>query len=313
MAERIGREMTLILTLGNSEQVIQISDRRLSSNGQLVDDESAKAVGLTCANARLAYGYTGLARYGTFVTQDWLISALLDCGPPNYDALSILERLRVRASDDFVQHPVLKVIPRADKRLSVLFSGYLYHHDPPLAVYALLTNYQDFESGRDSHEAWDQFSLRRWWEIRPSDAELTIVQRVGNWHAMAQSDEIVLRELLTARKPARAIVGKGVNLMREIADRPSARGTIGKQLTSIIIPRDKEKAMGSGYHTNVNRYELYIPDRVTLISDEIKSFHTGAKLELKNKSRPFAVPKVGRNHPCPCGSGKKYKYCHRIT
>jgi preprotein translocase subunit SecA len=23
-----------------------------------------------------------------------------------------------------------------------------------------------------------------------------------------------------------------------------------------------------------------------------------------------ALPKVGRNDPCPCGSGKKYKQCH---
>jgi preprotein translocase subunit SecA len=23
-----------------------------------------------------------------------------------------------------------------------------------------------------------------------------------------------------------------------------------------------------------------------------------------------AYPKVGRNDPCPCGSGKKYKQCH---
>ena len=23
-----------------------------------------------------------------------------------------------------------------------------------------------------------------------------------------------------------------------------------------------------------------------------------------------AGPKVGRNDPCPCGSGKKYKHCH---
>jgi SEC-C motif-containing protein len=23
-----------------------------------------------------------------------------------------------------------------------------------------------------------------------------------------------------------------------------------------------------------------------------------------------ATPKVGRNEPCPCGSGKKYKHCH---
>ncbi|MFA5680537.1 MAG: SEC-C metal-binding domain-containing protein, partial [Hydrogenophaga sp.] len=27
-----------------------------------------------------------------------------------------------------------------------------------------------------------------------------------------------------------------------------------------------------------------------------------------------AVPRVGRNDPCPCGSGKKYKQCHgRLT
>jgi preprotein translocase subunit SecA len=25
---------------------------------------------------------------------------------------------------------------------------------------------------------------------------------------------------------------------------------------------------------------------------------------------PGAVPKVRRNDPCPCGSGKKYKQCH---
>jgi uncharacterized protein len=33
-----------------------------------------------------------------------------------------------------------------------------------------------------------------------------------------------------------------------------------------------------------------------------------------DKARPDTVkregPKVGRNDPCPCGSGKKYKNCH---
>jgi preprotein translocase subunit SecA len=30
------------------------------------------------------------------------------------------------------------------------------------------------------------------------------------------------------------------------------------------------------------------------------------------KSQPIVntMPKVGRNDPCPCGSGKKYKQCH---
>ena len=25
-----------------------------------------------------------------------------------------------------------------------------------------------------------------------------------------------------------------------------------------------------------------------------------------------AAPKVGRNQPCPCGSGKKFKNCHGV-
>jgi preprotein translocase subunit SecA len=27
-------------------------------------------------------------------------------------------------------------------------------------------------------------------------------------------------------------------------------------------------------------------------------------------ARMAEVPRVGRNDPCPCGSGKKYKLCH---
>jgi preprotein translocase subunit SecA len=30
-------------------------------------------------------------------------------------------------------------------------------------------------------------------------------------------------------------------------------------------------------------------------------------------SRSATVKKVGRNQPCPCGSGKKYKRCHGIA
>ena len=32
--------------------------------------------------------------------------------------------------------------------------------------------------------------------------------------------------------------------------------------------------------------------------------------EGKSKKKPKKVEKVGRNDPCPCGSGKKYKQCH---
>ncbi|MCF8460464.1 MAG: SEC-C domain-containing protein [Flavobacteriales bacterium] len=31
-----------------------------------------------------------------------------------------------------------------------------------------------------------------------------------------------------------------------------------------------------------------------------------------HKNQPYKgrFPKTGRNDPCPCGSGKKYKHCH---
>jgi uncharacterized protein len=43
-----------------------------------------------------------------------------------------------------------------------------------------------------------------------------------------------------------------------------------------------------------------------------------AVLEVADVTRPRRplvreTPKVGRNDPCPCGSGKKYKACHGAT
>jgi preprotein translocase subunit SecA len=33
-------------------------------------------------------------------------------------------------------------------------------------------------------------------------------------------------------------------------------------------------------------------------------------LESSSNSSPQLNKKIPRNSPCPCGSGKKYKYCH---
>jgi len=43
--------------------------------------------------------------------------------------------------------------------------------------------------------------------------------------------------------------------------------------------------------------------------DEFKQVKKGAKLALKEKVKDSEGKKVGRNDPCPCGSGKKYKKC----
>ena len=46
-------------------------------------------------------------------------------------------------------------------------------------------------------------------------------------------------------------------------------------------------------------------------ANERDRFDPGGGAEVAEKQEPVKVgPKVGRNDPCPCGSGKKYKQCH---
>lgn len=46
------------------------------------------------------------------------------------------------------------------------------------------------------------------------------------------------------------------------------------------------------------------------IEDDSDSGIDGAETEEKQQPVVNTVPKVGRNDPCPCQSGKKYKHCH---
>ena len=44
-------------------------------------------------------------------------------------------------------------------------------------------------------------------------------------------------------------------------------------------------------------------------ADEEAAQAQAAQFAARQQQEP-AMPKVGRNDPCPCGSGKKYKHCH---
>lgn len=303
--------MTLVLTLGNADQIIQIADRRVSWNGCTVDDETNKGGVVFCLNGRLAFGFTGLAKYGGFTTRDWLLDALYNAAPPDFTIGEILERVKNAANETFREHPSLKAAPKEHKRLSILFSGYLYFDDPPLQGFAIITNFQNFQMGFDDGHAWNEFAVTYWTEKRPLECIPTLIQRVGNWRAMNSTDETILRDLLEARKPYKAIIGKAIELIREMADRPAAQGTIGKQLSAVRIPINPHEGIETGYYSAVNLHVSYLTDLVYLLPTQhyvIKD----ARVEAVDPATtpPVSVPKVGRNKPCPCGSGKKYKYCH---
>jgi hypothetical protein len=303
--------LTLIIALANPEQAIQVSDRRLTVNGQLDVDESNKAAVLICTDARLAIGFTGLAKIGDFATRHWLFDAIYECSPPDYRSYYILERLTERATSDFQSLPSLKAVPQRDKRLSVMFSGYLHHEDPPLGYLGILTNYQNFKTGIDHSEAWDHFELHHWFEKRPLEHPFTLVQRIGAYAAMTTSDEKDLRQLLQELKPAKAIIGKAIEVIRDMTDRPKAKGLIGKQLSTIIIPRELPSSVEVSYHSDIVTYNAYAPAQIVALSDENRHIILEASMQRGDEKglKPIAFPKIGRNAPCPCKSGKKYKKC----
>jgi preprotein translocase subunit SecA len=84
-------------------------------------------------------------------------------------------------------------------------------------------------------------------------------------------------------------------------------------------------AMDGGVMTASAPREVAIPTRApsTTIDALEKEFHRKKQRELEAASRSgggdASQPaqrrigeKVGRNDPCPCGSGKKYKKCHGV-
>ncbi len=76
------------------------------------------------------------------------------------------------------------------------------------------------------------------------------------------------------------------------------------------------KEMEYSITVSISNYMLYS------LKEGIKNFREGIKTSIPNSnpvpskfsvvSVPEGVKEIGRNDPCPCGSGKKYKKCHGI-
>ena len=304
--------MTLILGLGNREQFIQVSDRRLSWKGKLKDDETNKAGILLCKDARQIFGFTGLANYGNFDTRKWLLNALYECCPPDYEINQIIPRLKERATRDFSTLPELKNVDPQHKRVSIMFSGYNYYAAPPLGVIGILTNFQDFQTGLDSPTAWNHFQMNYWTEIRPLDHDFTIVQRIGTWQAMTSEDESELRQMLREFKPFLAIADKAVSIIRKMSDRPKAGGRIGKHLSVVVLQRDVTQHVLARYYSARVGYKQYVPDEVVGLTDTRRRAVADRVLWIDGEKgiEKLIIPKAPKNSPCPCESGKKYRQCH---
>ena len=303
--------MTLVASLFGDDFTILLSDRRLMCNGQVIDDESNKATSIVTEDATLVCGFTGLARSGSFSTQDWLLDALAECAPPDYLSVPTLQRLTRRISTEFAQNPALKQLPFESKRLALLFAGFFFAPDGVYRVAAYITNYGGFAGPGDVPYDPKDFALKE--IIMDSPSRVAII---GAWPAVTGDDICSLNEMLVAGKKSDAVLGKAIELFHSIAERPASRAVIGGQLSSIVLHNDRSRAIETGYHARKNSYISYTPNFAFLTRRDailVKGgmIHDGDHPgNLPPTALPIAVPKVHRNAPCPCGSKKRYKECH---
>ena len=296
--------MTLVLALANDDYVVQVSDRRLTSDGQLKDDESNKAGFLVCEDARMVFAFSGLARYGEFRTSRWILETLKAVAAPDHSAREILERFASRSTEFFRASSPLSAVLPDHKRLSIMFTGFSIDSR---VLNCIITNFQDPDAGIDLPTARDEFSLYPKISKHSRESKLSFVQRIGAWQAMTPEDEQILRGFLLDGKPREAVLSKAVELVGQIADRPAAQGTIGKQINSVCLTVGSLWPI-SGYHTSRPTDSIYLVDQIDLRRDSSQLVIHDVRLQVP--ATCVAVPKVGRNQPCPCQSGKKYKHCH---
>lgn len=91
------------------------------------------------------------------------------------------------------------------------------------------------------------------------------------------------------------------------------RNDVTRVLVLVRIRTREEVEMAAAQQTESQATDVnyHRPDPENdMNSGEESAYNEAASAVSRQQSVVNAVPKVGRNEPCPCGSGKKYKHCH---
>jgi preprotein translocase subunit SecA len=83
----------------------------------------------------------------------------------------------------------------------------------------------------------------------------------------------------------------------------AVKNEVTKILMTVRIQSNEEAAAAAA--DLENRAE-----RISNVTYTAPTERGGVEIKVDETTMPLEVPRVGRNEPCPCGSGKKYKQCH---
>lgn len=292
--------MTLNLFLANSDRGIVLSDRRLIENGRVMDSQATKVATVVGLDGRAVMAFTGLAKFRSFDSSRWLLEAIGAAGAGNRSIAGAVPELLalLQAKVDS-----LGITRADDRRLSVTLLGYLYGGGGPVAHAWRLSNYEgDRFDRREVRQAGD-FVMAAYAQTASDDV---LAYPSGFDSAFTAGEQSALVGLLGERRPASAVIGKAIEVMRRIANEPASQGWIGMDYTSAVLPSDPNLPVSAEFHVGTPGNTVYLPSSADLVHGILLADPS----VTQETAEPWLVPKTGRNDPCPCGSGLKYKRCH---
>ena len=85
------------------------------------------------------------------------------------------------------------------------------------------------------------------------------------------------------------------------------------KINEILESKYTLKSLISTYKSDFLKHKIYSSTSVlyhsSIFSASVDMAETEESEKKQNETKPQTATKVGRNDPCPCGSGKKYKHC----
>jgi uncharacterized protein YecA (UPF0149 family) len=77
-----------------------------------------------------------------------------------------------------------------------------------------------------------------------------------------------------------------------------------------LVPEDDEDATGTGEGGSPDERDDLVAEALIAAYD-LREYWRDVQFESVRVKEPIRRdPKIGRNDPCPCGSGRKFKQCH---
>lgn len=278
--------MTQLFALANERYSLLLADRRITIDGNPVDDEFNKVCVLFCADARVAIAFTGLATYESFNTSDWLVGTLAEIGDKTEAIAEMLAVLALRARDQF------RNLPANERRLAFLVTGFVYWELKARPVAYVLSNFAN------TRYPTDDFILRA---ISPIDG--SIVEVAGAIGELSTATESSLRRLLVSKLEPASVLRFAVKQLQNFALDGKSRSVIGTQSNSAIIPATANTTITTTYHSAFHTYTAYGPNVV--ITRGMRVYGT----ELFSAT-VMAGKDIRKRDPCWCGSGQMFKHCH---